>query len=221
MFISKMQDMYSSNLSGIHNITSFSKCLPWGVTGELAATNWSSSLAGGAPRPRRPLGVWETTCSAREEVTQPSGKWEGRPEPGPRAQLAPPAPRSTSADPSPVTAFPQQDESGLSAVLEASWGLKAPAAHRGPRVCSLEIQLQSPPGGSRRLHNQECPSSPPCPGQGPLGSSVAPMKAEGRDLQGGGRLQAGRICPRGNLGEEAPGLCTQRWAWRPLWGKDK
>ena len=26
----KMQDMYSSNLSGIHTITSFSKRLPWG-----------------------------------------------------------------------------------------------------------------------------------------------------------------------------------------------
>lgn len=128
---------------------------------------------------------------------------------------------------SPPAAHPQTHPlsppflSRMRVLLQASWGLKAPAAHRGPRVCSSEIQLQSPPGGSRRLHNQECPSSPPCPGQAPLGSSVAPMKAEGRDLQGGGRLQAGRICPRGNLGEEAPGLCTQRWAWRPLWGKDK
>lgn len=35
------------------------------------------------------------------------------------------------------------------------------------------------------------------------------------------RLQAGRMCPRGNLGEEAPGLRTQRWAWRLFWRREK
>ena len=100
-------------------------------------------------------------------------------------------------------------------------GTEGPHCSQGAPCLQLGDPAPVSSRSSRRLHNQECLSSPPCPGQAPLGSSVASTKAERRDLQGGRRLLAGRMCPRGNLGEEAPGPCAQRRAWRLLWRREK
>lgn len=115
LFVFKMQDMHSSNLSGIHNITSFSKCralLPQGyLVNRLAATNQNASPAQGEARPLKAAlrSLWEVPAAAREEVTQPSGKWEGRSERGPRAMPSL-LPFSTSApDPPPAAPLPRQD----------------------------------------------------------------------------------------------------------------
>lgn len=139
-FIFKMQDMYSSNLSRIHNIASFSeRCalLPQGLQ-----MNWllltRALFAQGEPHSLKPAllpACGRVPAGAREEVTQPSGKWEGRSERGPCAQPAAP---SASSD----AAFPQQDSNMLStAGLGARRGLKAQCLQLGdPALISSRRQ---------------------------------------------------------------------------------
>lgn len=79
LFVFKMQDMHSSNLSGIHNITSFSKCralLPQGyLVNRLAATNQNASPAQGEARPLKAAlrSLWEVPARQRGSD---SAQWE-------------------------------------------------------------------------------------------------------------------------------------------------
>ena len=93
-------------------------------------------------------------------------------------------------------------------------GTEGPHCSQGAPCLQLGDPAPVSSRSSRRLHNQECLSSPPCPGQAPLGSSVASTKAERRDLQGGRRLLAGRMCPRGNLGQYNWLSCPQACRWQ-------
>lgn len=150
-------------------------------------------------------------------MTQPSGKWEGRPERGPCAQPAPPQHIRTR----PI----------LCGHLSPA-GLQCGQHRQGPKDPLLTaglvsaVRLPCPLGGQSHIHGdyviRDVPLGPTASRKSPLGSSVASMGAGGRE-SGGKRLLGRRICSRVTLGERAPSLCTQRWTrgpLGPLGGKD-
>lgn len=213
-----MQAMYSSNLSRIRNITSFPKrraLMPRGYP-----VNWlllrqaqlplsSLSWPRVNPPPCSPA-CGRVPAAAREEVTQPSGKWEGRPERGPCAQPAPPQHIRTR----PI----------LCGHLSPA-GLQCGQHRQGPKDPLLTaglvsaVRLPCPLGGQSHIQGdyviRDVPLGPTASRKSPLGSSVASMGAGGRE-SGGKRLLGRRICSRVTLGERAPSLCTQRWTRAPL-----
>lgn len=144
-------------------------------------------MAQGEPHPLKPFcsrACGRVPAAAREEVTQPSGKWEGRSERGPCAQPAPPQHIRTS----PIlchrlTLAGQCGQRG-------SPGGQDPTARGKPSVCSSEVQLRSPLGGQSPiqedyvisdvpLHLTALRKSPPGPSAASMMAGVARLEARG------------------------------------------
>lgn len=164
-------------------------CFPaLGVTNELAASNQSPlHRVNPTSKACSALGMWESTCSSQRGSD--SAQWEVGGAVRKRA-LCPAC--SPSAHP------PQTRPLWLPFLQRAEHsspggqpGAGDPPAHRKPSVCSIGVQLQAPPGS--RIHTQgdyvisDVPLHPTALRKSPLGSSVASMKAGGRDWR---RLKA-------------------------------